>query len=216
MSENRSQHWLLTQASTLGSTAAGVVAGQSRYQTPCELFDIMQAARAGRIIPKPLTDDMKRGLRLEPLHRDLLEEETRLPLIDHNQDEFMFHASYPWAHALPDGWMEYDGEIVPVQLKCPRGRNWLELKLKGLHGAWLLGTQHSIAVCDVPLEYFSVLNPETLRLIHLPIYRDQALIDDLMGLESAFWEALQEGKRPAEVEEINQLFYPRLMGKCSP
>ena len=70
----RSNEWIATQLLTLGSTAAGVIGGQSPYQKLPELYDAMVAAAEGRITEKDLNDDMRRGLLTEPLHRSLLSE----------------------------------------------------------------------------------------------------------------------------------------------
>lgn len=209
----RSKDWLLTQLKTIGSSAAGVVAGQSPYQTPADLYDNMVRAHAGEVAEKALTDDMRRGLLTEPLHRDLLAEELGRIVHDHDQDNFLSNPQYPWAHALPDGWVlnTDTGEEIPVQLKCPRVRAWHEIRLKGIHGHWLLGSQHALAVMQCAQEIFSVLNVETMRLIQFPVYRDEKLIDSLMAIERKFWDDLNAHIRPDSI--LPQIELPPTTGE---
>lgn len=198
---NKSIQWITEQLVTIGSSGSGVVANESPYKTSAELYDEMVAAEEGTIYSNMLNDDMRRGILTEPLHRILLEQDLGVTVEDHDQDQFLYNPKYPWAHALPDGWTLYEGERIPVQLKHPRVRSWYELRIKGIHGYWWLGCQHSMAVCDTQVEYFSVLNSETMRLIHFPVERDDATIENLMHIEECFYQMFKERKRPAEKEE---------------
>lgn len=203
MNLRRSPEWIQKQLLTIGGSAAGVVAGESPYQTPAELYDVMVAADSGFATEKLLNDDMRRGILTEPLHRQLLEDELKIKVHEHDQDTFLHNEQYPWAHALPDGWLylttgEDSAETIPVQLKCPRPRAWHEIKLKGIHGHWWLGSQHVLALTGAPYEHFSVLNVETMRLIHFPVYRDDAAIEHLMRIEKTFYESFQARQRPPE------------------
>lgn len=203
MNLRRSPEWIQKQLLTVGASAAGIVAGESPYQTAAELYDVMLAADSGFSTEKMLNDDMRRGILTEPLHRQILEDELKIKVHEHDQETFLYSESYPWAHALPDGWLyltagEASAETIPVQLKCPRPRAWHEIKLKGVHGHWWLGSQHVLAITGAPYEHFSVLNVETMRLIHFPVYRDDKAIAHLMQIEQAFYESFQSRKRPPE------------------
>lgn len=209
----RTPEWIAKQLLTIGSSAAGITAGESPYpdQTPARLFDSMAAARDGRFSEKIVNDDMRRGILTEPLHRWLLQQELSaehgVPVIvhDHDQEEFIYNSTMPWAHALPDGWIyeisenEKWANHIPVQLKCPRVKSWHEIRLKGIHGYWLLGSQHTLAVTGAPYEYFSVLNVETMRTIHFKVPRDEVLIAELMRMERKFFDAFAAGIRPMEL-----------------
>lgn len=216
----RSHEWLTKQLITLGSSAAGVVANESPYQSPVDLYTAMVAAAEGRITAKDMNDDMKRGIVTEPLHRDLLASEIGKRVHDHNQDDFIYNDQYPWAHALPDGWVLYNSEEppahgnIPVQLKCPRVRGWQEIKLKGIHGHWLLGSQHTLAVTGAPYEIFSVLNPESMRLIYFPVYRDEKLILSLMDMEKKFYATFMERTPPFSLEQ-ERIELPPLTGELT-
>lgn len=202
----RSYDWLSRQLLTIGSSAAGVVAGESPYSTPFELYTAMVDAVAGCITAKDMNDDMRRGILTEPLHRELLAEKLGMEVDDHNQEEFLYNAKFPWAHALPDGWVAEGADWheafsihrIPVQLKCPRVRSWYELKLKGIHGHWLLGSQHALAVTGAPYEHFSVLNPESMQLLTFVVERDEAIIDSLMNMEKKFYERFLERLPPED------------------
>lgn len=201
---DRSPEWLKQQMVTIGSTAAGVIAGVSPYQTRRELYHAMVDAMEDRISPSMMNDDMRRGLLTEPLHRQLLAEELGRIVHDHDQDEFILSAPYQWAHALPDGWLietsadEMKTTDVPVQLKCPRTAAWHKIKLDGIHGHWVIGTQHTLAITGAPYEHFSVLNPETMRLIHFDVKRDDGIIASLMELERDFYAMVMERRAPTD------------------
>lgn len=218
----RSTEWLSKQLLTIGSTAAGIVAGTSPYEMQMrELYDAMVAAADGRFSAKLINDDMRRGLLTEPLHRVLLQEALGTMVEDHDQENFLYNQNYPWAHALPDGWIfkttqvpNLQGtlhETIPVQLKCPRIKGWYDIKLKGIHGYWLVGSQHSLAITGHPYEHFSVLNVESMRLIHFPVYRDQEFIDRLMQIEKFFYEQFERRERP-EVVPTTPVDLPQLEG----
>lgn len=196
---DRSPEWLKQQIATIGSTAAGVIAGVSPYQTRRELYHTMVDAMEGRISPSMMNDDMRRGLLTEPLHRQLLEDELGKTVHDHNQDDFITEERYSWAHALPDGWLFGDEyPEIPVQLKCPRTASWHKIKLDGIHGHWVIGTQHTLAITGAPYEHFSVLNPETMRLIHFDVKRDDSIIASLMELEREFYAMVLERRAPTD------------------
>jgi hypothetical protein len=203
-----SAEWRRLQLVTIGSTAAGVIANESPYESPRELYGRMIAARDNRLIDIPVNDDMRRGILTEPLHRMLLADELQREIHPHDQDQFLTNERYPWAHALPDGWLIHsETEMltyqIPVQLKCPRPRSWHEIKLKGIHGHWLLGSQHTLAVTDAPFEQFSVLNPETFRVLTFPVYRDEILIGALMERERRFYDAyLIRAEPPEQTEKL--------------
>jgi YqaJ-like viral recombinase domain len=214
----KSKEWLLAQILTIGSSAAGTIAGQCPYkgQTPTDHYDVMILARQNILAEKAITDDMRRGIFTEPLHREILSEELGKKIIDHDQNEFIYNPAYPWAHALPDGWVveggtEDESNLIPVQLKCPRIRSWHEIRLKGIHGHWLLGSQHSLAVLQKSHEIFSVLNVETMRVIQFPVYRDEELIKSLMAIESKFWDDLNAHIRPESV--LAQIDLPPITGE---
>jgi len=212
MSIHRSDEWLREQLLTIGSTAAGVIANESPYGTPAELYDSMIRAQEGTLLPTEINDDMRRGIMTEPLHRQLLEDALGVKVHEHDQDRFLTSEQHPFAHALPDGWILASGEYIPVQLKCPRSRGWHEIKLKGLHSHWLIGTQHSLAITGAAYEHFSVLNVELMRLIHFPVYRDDELIEQIMKMEQAFYASFLERVRPNE-DQQPQLKLPPTDGK---
>ena len=217
MNFRRSVDWLQKQLLTIGSSAAGVIAGASPYQTPAQLYDVMVAAADGVLTEKDFTDDMRRGLVTEALHRDLLAEAIGARVHDHDQEKFLYHDKYPWAHALPDGWIvrvsddETHFADIPVQLKCPRLKGWHEVRLKGVHTYWLLGSQHTLAMTDAPYEIFSVLNVETMRPLWFRVERDEGLISSLMALEKGFFEMFLSRERPFELMPM-EIELPPLTG----
>lgn len=196
---DKSLEWLLAHKSTIGSTASSTVVGLNPYQDSLDLWDdMLYAIEQKKVISGKTNGDMQRGILTEPLHRDLLSDVTGLEVFDHDQDDFVVDQNKPWAHTLPDGWVMFEGKRVPLQLKCPRPQGFADMKLNGIHDYWLLGTQHSMAITKCDVEYFSVLNPVTMELLHFPIYRDDTLINDLMEIEEKFFDSLKRSTRPEE------------------
>lgn len=213
----RSPEWLAKQLLTIGSSAAGIIAGETprEYGTPVGLYEAMLAAKDGRITEKDFTDDMKRGLLTEPLHRLLLENELGEMVQEHDQEQFLYRGEYWWAHALPDGWVYCTDENrtkIPVQLKCPRVRNWHKIRLHGVHSYWLIGSQHTLAITGAPYEIFSVLNPETMQLLHYEVPRDEKVIAALMDKEREFFENFERRVRPLE-EIMPDIELPAIEGQ---
>lgn len=210
----KSDHWLLEQARTIGATAAATVCGENPYESIHDLWPRMRAAVKEGAVPQALAanDHMRRGLLTEPLHLALLEEATGRDVIPHDQDQFVYHMEMPFAHDLPDGWIDQDGLTLPVQLKCPTSRNWHKIRLEGLHGQWLIGAQHTLAMHGAPMLYFSVLNPESMRLLHFPVLRDDALIAVIVSREHEFYRSVLDGV-PPPVEPQEKIELPEIGGE---
>lgn len=199
----KSQDWGNQHRLTIGSSIAAAVCGVHPYMTLVQAYDYMTGAEP----PAEMNQHMERGILLEPIARKKLAEHLKVGIEPHDQYSFLYNKKYPFAHALPDGWImnaskEYFGSgealSIPAELKVPTPQNWQMLRLKGVHDYWLVQCQHIIAICDAPWLEFGALNPVTMQTLPVHVIRDDGLIDSIMEREAAFFEQVESGKRPEE------------------
>ena len=192
----KSAAWIDEHRRTIGGSIAAACLGEHPYITPAQAYDYLR----GDLPPAELTADMERGTLMEHIARAKLAAHLNTTIADHDQNEFIYNKTYPFAHSLPDGWI---GAVIPTELKVPRVRNWHRLRMYGLHTYWIVQCQHTLAVTGAPYIEFGALNPETLEVLHLTVQRDDALVDAIMQREADFMENVRHGLRPAEhVERI--------------
>jgi len=213
----KSQDWSNEHRLTIGSSIAAAVCGVHPYMTVAQAFDYMTGAEP----TAEMNQHMERGILLEPIARKKLAEHLKAGIEPHDQYSFIYNDKYPFAHALPDGWImnagkEYFGSdealSIPAELKVPTPQNWQMLRLKGVHDYWLVQCQHILAICDAPWLEFGALNPVTMQILPVRVNRDDELIDSMMEREAAFFEKVRKGQRPAE-EQPEAIELPEVGGE---
>lgn len=206
----KSLSWIDEHKKTIGSSIAAAVCGVNPYMTPAHAFDYM----TGNALPAEMNGHMERGIVLEPTARRKLADRLGVQIEPNAEHGFSYSARYPFAHALPDGWIRFGGIAIPVELKVPTPQNWQTIRLKGVHDYWLIQCMWQIAVTDVPHLEFGALNPVTFEIIHVNVPRDQELIDSIMTRAVLFWENLKRGIRPAEEQSsADQIVLPEVGGE---
>lgn len=200
----KSAEWHDEHRRTIGGSIAAACLGEHPYITPAQAYDYLR----GDLPPAELTADMERGTLMEHIARAKLAAHLNTGIADHDQNEFIYNPTYPFAHSLPDGWV---GAVIPTELKVPRVRNWHRLRMYGLHAYWIVQCQHTLAVTGAPYIEFGALNPETLDVLHLTVQRDDALIDTIMQREADFMESVRHGLRP--VEHVERIELPEYTGE---
>lgn len=190
----KSDEWRLRQAQTIGGSSAAAVMGKSRFTSPRKLWERMYAAIEDGQPPKPLpeSDDLRRGIILEPIARQLLGDKIGKAVMPHGQNSFVTNGNLPWAHVLPDGWTAE----VPVEIKVPRPATVARCNLEGILPEWQLQCQHAMAVLDKPVIHLGVLDPLSAILHHYPIEADTRLQAELMEAEAAFYSSVKAGEPP--------------------
>lgn len=192
----KSPEWSARHRRTIGSSIAAAVCGVNPYVTAAQAFDYMTGAAP----PAEINPHIERGVLLEPIARRKLSEHLKVRIEPHDQDTFLLSEKYPFAHALPDGWI-MDAAMTtewPVELKVPTPQNWQRIRLQGVHDYWLVQCQHILAVTDAPHLEFGALNPVNMQVLAIHVVRDDALIASIMEREAAFFEQVRSGKRPEE------------------
>lgn len=182
-----SDAWLAARPDGIGSSSMPVIAGESPYQSPTELWATMTG-----LVPAEVPDDATRrlmdiGKRMEPVLLDLYEAETgrkarRVP-------RMLAHPEYPWARASLDA--EAPVKRI-VEAKWTHARRWstgdpvpADVLIQVQWQMFVAGRE----VADV----VALVGPE-LRVVE--VGRDEAMIDDLLFLAKDFWGHVQDRTRP--------------------
>jgi putative phage-type endonuclease len=183
-----SDAWLAARNDGIGSSDMPVIAGESPYQSPIELW----AVKTGKVPPAdidaPTRKLMDIGKRMEPVLLELYEEETgrrarRAP-------RMLAHPELPWARASLDA--EAPVKRI-VEAKWTHARRWStgdpvppDVLIQVQWQMFVAGR----SVADV----VALVGPE-LRVVE--VERDEAMIDDLVFLATDFWRHVQDGVPPS-------------------
>lgn len=183
-----SAEWLEMRKTGIGSSDMPIIAGESPYQSPLELW----AAKTG-LVPATVPDDATRrlmdiGTRMEPVLLDLYEAETgrkarRVP-------RMLVHPQYPWARASLDA--EAPVKRI-VEAKWTHARRWSAGDAVPADVVIQVQWQMFVAGRDVA-DVVALVGPE-LRVVE--VARDQSMIDDLLYLANDFWRHVTDRIRPA-------------------
>lgn len=214
----KSQDWSNQHRLTIGSSIAAAVCGVHPYMTVVQAYDYMTGIEP----PAEMNQHMERGVLLEPIARKKLAQHLKASIEPHDQYSFIYNDRYPFAHALPDGWIPvltpaadgdgHDRLEIPVELKVPTPQNWQMIRLKGVHDYWLIQCMHVIAITNAPWIEFGALNPVTMQVLPVRVNRDDGLIDSMMEREAAFFEQVRKGQRPTE-EQPEAIELPEIGGE---
>lgn len=105
-----SKEWLELRKQKITATDIGVIRGESRWSTPLELWK----KKLGLMEEAAFNDDMRRGIELEPIARNIASEE----LFTEFQPAVYINDDLPWAMASLDG-IDSSGKVL-LEIKCPR------------------------------------------------------------------------------------------------
>jgi len=207
MRRPKTKEWKAEQLRTIGSSTAPKVLGKSKFGTSREVAEIMLGQR-----PAPSTrydQDARRGIILEPIGRQLVQEATGTRVRLHPQSEFIYNPAFPFAHALPDAWMDSHS----VQIKWPRPAKFQHMRMAGLDEDYMISAQHELAVTEQKQMFFAVCCCVTMDILLVPIDRDEKFITEMLFAEEEFTENLQKGILPAEDAPPFEIKVPETSGK---
>lgn len=190
------EEWRRKHLCTIGASNAAATIAKARFKSRSQLWHDMHDLIHDNVVPPALkeSDDLRRGNMLEPIARELLAERLGISIDPHDQMDFRTRSEYPFAHALPDGWIG----LQPVELKVPRPLTIINVNLRGMFDEWTLQAQHTMAVCDSTCLHFAMLDPVSCVIHYTRIERDDALIESLMAAEAEFYRTVLDKKRPPE------------------
>lgn len=202
MMQRGDDEWRRNVYSTIGGSSAAAVLKQARFMTLGKLFTRMRSAMSGEALwPDARGPDVDRGHLFEPLIMGLLQDRLQKQLQPHGQCEFMRNEKYPFAHVLPDVWIEVGKHVADV--KCPRPATCTKVRLVGIFAEWHCQAQHTMAVTETNRFTIAMFDPVQVILDVIEVQRDEGFIAQLLDAEAKFYEAVQrnEPPEPAEAEE---------------
>lgn len=182
-----SEAWLAARSDGISSSYMPVIAGESPYQSPTELWATMTG-----LVPATEPDPGTRrlmdiGKRMEPVLLDLYEVETgrrarRVP-------RMLAHPTYPWARASLDA--EAPVKRI-VEAKWTHARRWSSGDPVPADVLIQVQWQMFVTGRDVA-DVVALVGPE-LRVVE--VGRDEKMIDDLLFLATDFWGHVQDRTAP--------------------
>jgi putative phage-type endonuclease len=177
-----SQEWLDLRKSKIGASEAPVIMKRSPWATPKDLWK----QKLGITEPTPCNVYMQRGTHLEPIARDVFNEEMGRQF----EPTCVFHRSIPYMMASLDGLYIDSINIVAVEIKCP-GKKDHGIAMNGLvPEKYIPQLQHQIEVAGLDfIYYFSYASIDSFKIIKE--YRDQNYIRRLLEEEKKFWDCLE-------------------------
>lgn len=209
----KSPEWLAEYYTTIGGSKAASVAGVSPYETAYEYYH----RRRGELPWDDIGDKpyVRLGNILEPLARELAANETGCEIQEHDQDQFRYNNRYPWAHALPDGWVHDGNCFVPCEIKAVHPSKFARIRLHGLTQDWVAQAVHNMAVLNAARLLFIVIDKATANIMVNWIDRNQDAESALMEIERQFHEHVVNGTMPApEVDADTLILDDHLGGLC--
>lgn len=192
--------WRRIHLATIGGSSAAAALGKARFRTRQQLWDTMHRVIVEGILPPPIreNDDMRRGNVFERAARDLMADTLGVSIESHDQCRFMFNTDlYPWAHALPDGWI---GDH-PVELKVPRPQTIAKCNGEGLIEEWWIQAQHTLAVVGAKIMFIGLLDPMSGLIHRFDVRAEPPFIERIMVAERAFYASIIANQRPDAVDE---------------
>lgn len=178
--------WEVARLDGIGSSDIPVIAGESPYTSPLELW----AVKTRRI--EPQVDDTQRelfeiGHLMEPVLLELYERRTgRHPK---RVSRMLRHPYVPWARASLDGQAPVRRVI---EAKWSTSSRWGDA---GVPDDVLMQCQWQLFVTGWDVVDVVALATRAARVVEVP--RDQGYIDDLYSLAADFWQHVQDGVQPA-------------------
>lgn len=188
--------WRMKIRQTIGGSSAAAAVGRGRYKTRTQLWQEMVAARDGIVPPDRETDDMRRGRLLEHIAREQVAASLGVEIEPHPQYDLITAPHYPWAHALPDGWI---GDDAIVELKVPRPATMARVAMHGLFPEWEIQALHNCAITGRQYCIIGMFDPVSTRVETCRVSADPHLIHELMRAEEDFY-GMVVARRPPPPE----------------
>lgn len=183
------QAWLMERKKGIGSSAAPAVCGLSKWKTPLEAY-------LGYVHDEPEREPsapMRWGTLLEPVVARAYADATGRTLV--KAPAILRHPEHPFMLASVDYQRQQDGRIV--EIKTSRfGDGFGEPGTDEVPEDYLVQTQHQMAVLDAQVADVPVLIGGSDFRVYT-VRRNEALIADIVKIESDFWNRVLERRPPA-------------------
>jgi len=173
------QAWLDIRKKHITATDASVILGVNPYKKKhalwCEKLDLKE--------PEAVNSYMQRGSDLEPVARELFQEETGTIVIP----KVVFSKDYPFMMASLDG-ISINNDFI-LEIKANGAKNHSMACMGEIPPYHFSQIQHQLEVSKLDLAYYFSFDGK--RGITLKIYRDEKYIKNLIEKELEFWHCLQ-------------------------
>lgn len=187
---NSRTEWLEWRYTGIGCSEAPAIMNSSKFQTR----DVCYALKTQQMIPKPATFQMREGLRLEPLARNVYEKMKgfRVPGVYGESERIEF------AIASIDG-ANFD-ERIAIEIKCAGKDDHATAAAGKIPKHYIWQCVHILMVSELPkLDYFSY-DKKTATGIIVPFKRNMKMENELLAAEKEFWRWVVHGEIPTPKE----------------
>ena len=194
--EQNTEEWLRWREDGIGGSDAPVIMMQERhpYSSPDDLYLIKTKQKDG---PEE-NDAMRRGHELEPVARDLYIRQTGI----HMRPSCFENQNYRFMRSSVDG-ISPDGRTI-VEIKAPNDRAHKDALAGKVPYYYLPQCHHNMLVTGADVCHYwsysdrSAFTDET-RTALVPVYRDEAYLQELIKKEVAFWKCVVQKTPPSEI-----------------
>ncbi len=183
--EQRSPEWLAWRHSGIGSSDAAVIWFGKHFGKDVET--LLAEKRVKITADKKTTARMKRGIKLEPVVRELYEQWSGYKA----EPLCAVHDRYDWLLASMDGFIESVGAVV--EIKCPHDQDHLQALEQQIPDKYLPQALHLALVTEARIVHyvsFSDQFPDHERFAIVPFTPLPADLKRLWELEKEFWDAV--------------------------
>ena len=184
-----SKEQLIERRKSIGGSEISAVLGINPWRTPLQLY----MEKRGEIEPQPENMAMRLGTKLEPIIRELYEEETgnKVTL----QPETIYHPEYNFLSATVDG-LVGDNKILEIKKVGYDSAVWGEQFTDNIPDYYITQVQQYMAIYDRDeADLAALVSGNDFRIYN--IKRDDDLIKMMFTIASEFWEMVQNGTPPA-------------------
>ena len=179
----KSERWKAEWRARIGGGRAAAAAGIHEYMTQYELYRSMAEGVEPDLDDNP---NLLRGTLLEPVAMQRLQMVyPDLDFMPHDQDEFIYNRTYPFASDLPDFWVAWNGQRIPVQCKVPTPENWQRLDER-IPDYIRANCVHSVAMNESGSILLACMNPVTMAMFLRVMTPPVDEIEALMSAENQF------------------------------
>lgn len=152
--EQGTDDWHKLRKDKITATDASVIMGVSQWKTPLQLWN----HKTGDLPPEEPSEAAKRGLRLEPIVRDLYSQKTGCTYHPIN-------VGNKWQWASLDGYCPEREEII--EIKCPNKDDHLMAKNGLVPDHYWPQVQHQMLIMGLKTLTYLSYDEKTLEIVHV-------------------------------------------------
>ena len=177
--------WLKWRTAGIGSSDAPTVCGYSPFDNAVRLL----CEKSGLVPKKPLTPYLSRGLKWEPIARELYNRKHGVNLEPAN----FIHDENPWLRASIDG-IDADNKMM-IEIKCPGYSSFRHCVEYGPPLNYVIQMHHAWQVSGVE------------RIVFVAMYAGELFEQDVVG--SKLWLVVRQNE--SKIFERKQRFYREMV-----